>query len=66
MEPQKPGNSTGPGPGVVERQKITKERAMQRVYSWAVQNEMRGILGLMSASATRKIFNSANSREIGA
>ena len=27
MDPQKPGNSPGSGPEVVERQKITKERA---------------------------------------
>ena len=66
MEPQKPGNSPGPGPEVVERQKIAKERAMQKVRSWTVQNEMRGILGLVSASAARRIFDSANSREIGA
>ena len=43
MEPQKSGNSTGPGPEVVERQKIAKERATQRVRSWTVQNEMRGV-----------------------
>ena len=27
MRPQKPDNSPGPGPEVVERQKIAKERA---------------------------------------
>ena len=43
MEPQKPGNSTGPGTEVVERQQIAKERAAQRVRSWTVQNEMRGV-----------------------
>ena len=42
MEPQKPGNSPGPGTEVVERQKIAKERATQRVRSWTEQNEMRG------------------------
>ena len=43
MEPQKSGNSTGLGPEVVERQQISKERAAQRVCSWTVQNEMRGV-----------------------
>ena len=43
MEPQKSGNSTGPGPEVVERQQIDKERATQRVRSWTVQNEMRAV-----------------------
>ena len=66
MRPQKPGNSPGPGPEVVERQKIAKERAMQRVRSWTVQNEMRGVLGRVSASAARRILDSANSRVIGA
>ena len=44
MEPQKLGNSTGSGTEVVERQKIAKERATQRVRSWTMQNEMRGVL----------------------
>ena len=48
------------------RQKIAKERATQRVRRWTVQNEMRGALGRVSASAARRIFDSANSREIGA
>ena len=65
MEPQKPGNSQGPGPEVVERQRFAKERAMQRVLSWTVQNEMRGVLGRVSTSAAR-IIDSANSREIKA
>ena len=43
MEPQKPDNSPGPGPEVVERQRVAKEQAAQRVRSWTVQNEMRGI-----------------------
>ena len=64
MEPQKPGNSTGSGTEVVERQQIAKERATQRVRSWTVQNEMRGVLGWVSASAAGWIFDSANSREI--
>ena len=66
MEPQKPDNSPGPGPEVVERQKIAKERAAQRARSWTAQNEMRGVLGRVSASAARRILNSANLREIGA
>ena len=66
MRPQKPGNSPGPGSEVVERQKIAKERTTRRVRSWTVQNEMRGVLGRVSASAARKIFNSASSREIEA
>ena len=66
MRPQKLGNSPGPGPGVVERQKIAKERAMQRVRSWTVQNEMRDVLGRVSASAAKRVRDSVNSREIGA
>ena len=66
MRPQKLGNYAGSGPKVVERQKIAKERATQRVRSWTVQNEMRRTLGRVSASAARRIFDSANSREIGA
>ena len=66
MEPQKPGNSPGPGTEVVERQKTAKERATQRVRSWTVQNKMRVVLGWVSASAAGRIFNSANPREIGA
>ena len=52
MEPQKPGNSPGPRPEVVERQKVR---------SWTVQNEMRGVLGRVSAG---RILDSANPREI--
>ena len=66
MEPQKPGNSPGSGPEVVERKKIVKEPATQRVRSWAVQNEMTDVLGRVSASAARKIFDSANPGKIGA
>ena len=61
---QKPGSSPGPGPEVVQRQKIAKQRATQRVRSWTVQNEMRGVLGPVSASAAGRIFDSANSRKI--
>ena len=66
MEPQKPGNFPGAGTEVVERQKIAKERATQRVRSWTVQNEMRGALGRVCASAAGRILDSANPREIGA
>ena len=31
MEPQKPNNFLGPGPEVIERQRVAKERAAQRV-----------------------------------
>ena len=37
------GNYPGPGTEVVERQKIAKERATQRIRRWTVQNEMRGV-----------------------
>ena len=66
MEPQKPGNFPGSGPEVVGRPNIAKERATQRVRSWTVQNEMRDVLGRVSVGAARRIFDSANSREIGA
>ena len=66
MEPQTPGNSPGPGPEVVQRRKIAKERATQTVRSWTVQNEITGVLGRMSTGAAKRIFDSAISREIGA
>ena len=66
MEPQKPGNFSGPEPEIVERQKVAKEQAAKRVRSWTVQNEMRNVLKRISAGATRKIFNSASPREIRA
>ena len=34
---------------VVERQRVAKERAMQGVRCWTVQNEMRDVLGQMFA-----------------
>ena len=64
MEPQKPGNSPGPGPEVVKRQRVAKEHAAQRVRSWTMQNEMRGVLGRVSAGAAERILDSANPREI--
>ena len=48
---QKPSNSSQSRPVVAERQKSTKERAGQIVRSWTVQNEMRCVLGWMSAGA---------------
>ena len=49
MKSQKPGNSLGPGPEVLERQGMAIERAEQRVCSWTLQNEMRSVLGPMTA-----------------
>ena len=64
MEPQKPGNSSGSGPEVVERQRVAKEGVAQRVRSWTVQNEMRGVPERVSAGAVGRILDSANPREI--
>ena len=36
----------------------------QRVRSWTVQNEMRGVLGRVSTGAAGRILDSANTREI--
>ena len=58
-----PGNSPGSGPEVVKRQRVAKERAAQRVRSWRVQNEIRGVLKRVSAGAARRILDSANPRE---
>ena len=66
MEPQKPANSQGPGPKVVKRHRVPKKRAAQRVRSWTVQNEMRGILGRLFAGAAGRILDSASSTEIRA
>ena len=66
MRPKKLGNCPGPGPELVERQKISKERATQKVNSWTMQNEMIGVLERVSARAAKRIFDSANFREIGA
>ena len=64
METQKPGNSPGSGPEVVQRQKVAKDRAVQKVRSWTVQNEMRDVLGRVSAGAAGRILDSDNSREV--
>ena len=45
------GNFPEPGPEVVERQRVVQERAAQSDPSWTVHNEMRGVLGRMSAGA---------------
>ena len=64
MEPQQPENFPGPGPEIVERQRATKERVAQRVRSWSEQNEIRGVLGRVSASAVERILESASPEEI--
>ena len=58
------GQPPGSGPEVVERQRVAKEGVAQRVRSWTVQNEMRGVLGRVSTGAAGRILNSANPREI--
>ena len=45
---------------------IAKARATQRVRSWTMQNQLRGVIGRVSASAARRIFDFFNSREVGA
>ena len=66
IEPQKPGNSPEPGPEVVERQRVAKERVVQRVRSWTVQNETRGVLGRVFAGAAGRALDSVDPREIRA
>ena len=66
MEPQKPGNSPWPGPEVVERQRIARERAAQRVRSWTVQDKMKGVLGRVSPGAAERVLDFAKSGEIRA
>ena len=66
MEPHKPGNFPGPETEVVERPRVAKELATQRVRNWTVQNEMRGVLGRMTADSAGRILDSANSIEIRA
>ena len=48
------------------RKIVTKERAVQRVRSWTVQNEMRGVLGRVSAPTAKRILDSTIPREIRA
>ena len=64
IEPQKPGNSPRSGPEVVQRQRVAKEWAVQRVRSWTVQNEISGVLGRVSTGAAGRILDSANPREV--
>ena len=66
MEPQNPGNFPGPGPEVVKRQRVVKKQKAQRVRCWTVQNEMRGVLGQISAGASGSILDSVNPRKIRA
>ena len=66
MEPEKPGNFPGSEPQVIERQRVAQECAAQKVRSWTVQNEMRGVLRRVSAGAAGRILDSANPREIRA
>ena len=61
MEPQELHNSSGPGPEVVGRRGVAKERAAQRVHSWTRQNEMRSVVKPMIAGAAQRILTSANS-----
>ena len=58
-KPQKPDNCPGPGPEVVERQRVSKE-------SVAGQCRMKGVLGRVFAGAAGRILDSANPREIRA
>ena len=41
-----------------------KERAAQRVRSWAMKNDMRGIRGRVFAGAAGRILDSANPRKV--
>ena len=66
MGPQKPGQLSGPGPEVVGRPRVAKDRAAQRVRCWTVQDEMRDVLGRVSAGAAGRILDFANPREIRA
>ena len=45
-----------------DRESPKSER--RRVRSWTVQNEMRGVLGRVSAGAAGSILDSVNPREI--
>ena len=58
------GNSPGPGPEAVKRQRVSKKRAAQGVRSWTVKNQIKGVLGQESAGAAGRILDSANPREI--
>ena len=64
MEPQKQGKFPGPGTEVVQRQTVAKKGAARRIRSWTVHDEMRGVLGQVSAGAAGRSLDSANPREI--
>ena len=64
MEPQKPGRFLWLGPEVIERSRVAKERAAQRVRSWTVQNEMRSVQSRMAIGAASRLLDCANFREI--
>ena len=64
IEPHQPGNSPGSGPEVVEKQRVAKKLAAQRVRSWTVQNEMRDVLGRVSTGAAGRVLDSANPGKI--
>ena len=66
MKSQKPGNTPGPGPEVVEKQRVAKEPAAQRVCSWTVQNEIRGVQRQMTADTASRNLDFANLSEIRA
>ena len=63
MDPKKPDNFPGAGPKIVERERVAKKQAAQRVRTWTVQNETTDVLGRMIAGAARRILDSAPSRE---
>ena len=63
MEPQKLSNFSDPEPEIVEKQRVVKEQAAQRVNSWRVQNEMRSVFGRMIADAACRVLVSVNSME---
>ena len=50
MEPQKPGKFPSPGPEVVYRKKVAKERAAQRFCSWTGLNEMKSVFNWIPLS----------------
>ena len=62
----KAGQFPGPGPEVLQRQRVAKERAAQRFRNWTMQNEMRSVLGRVSEGTTGRIFDSAYLGEIRA
>ena len=66
MEPQKPGNFPGPGSEVVKREREWPKSERHRVRCWTVQNEMRDVLGRVSAGAAERILDYANPKKIRA